>query len=163
MGDAAQAIMEYQGEGFLQQGVHAVGVVIPASHGVAKQLTGCIQQHKVRGPGVDTDAHGREALGVGGLQACDHMCFQGCDIPAETAVFHFCAVWEAVDLPGHDAAILQPGSDVPPAGGSDVNGKINVHSISLHQILAGRFRRFLYSRASLRISSVSIRKVSPCP
>lgn len=70
-------------------------------------------------------------------------------IPNQTTVLRQCAVWNAADLFRFQSAVLPPAYDMPPGGGTDVNGKIELHSF--HPVIIFQMPR---KKCPLAISSI---------
>ena len=97
---------------------------VAVGDGIAEQLPGFVQQHKVDGPGVDAQGGGDVPGVLAGFQARQHVLPQAVHLPAEVAVFLHKAVFKAIDFFQVHAAVLHPADDVPAGGRADVDGKM---------------------------------------
>ena len=82
------------------------------------------QQHIINGPCINGKALDGRILCKGFPDAVLHIGEQAVDVPFQMTVYPLDAVGEPIHFLGAENAVLHPSDNVPPAGCTNVDGKI---------------------------------------
>ena len=104
--------------------VHTTGSAVTISDGIAEQFSLLIQQDEINAPGINGKACRNAVQLPALLYACLYFAEQMFNIPAKMAIFLDQLIFKAIDFFNAYLAVFQPAQNMPPAGGTDINGQI---------------------------------------
>ena len=121
--DAGACIELRKGQNAVDFGDHCLRPVVPVGVDRVEGLT-VFQQHIVHRPGVNGKALNFRELCKGFPDALLHVEKQAVDVPFQMTVHPPDAIGKTVHFLGEENAVLHPSHNVPPAGRTNVDGKI---------------------------------------
>ena len=121
--DAGACIELRKGQNAVDFGDHCLRPVVPVGVDRVEGLA-VFQQHIVHRPGVDGKALNDRVLCKGFPDALLHVGKQAVDVPFQMTVHPPDAIGKTVHFLGEENAVLHPSHNVPPAGRTNVDGKI---------------------------------------
>ena len=121
--DAGACIELRKGQNAVDFGDHGLRSVVPVGVDRVEGLT-VFQQHIVHRPGINGKALNFRELCKGFPDALLHVEKQAVDVPFQMTVHPPDAIGKTVHFLGEENAVLHPSHNVPPAGCTNVDGKI---------------------------------------
>ena len=121
--DAGALVKLRKGQNAVDFGDHGLCPVVPVGVDRVEGLT-VFQQHIVHRPCVDGKALDGRELCKGFPDALLHVGKQAVDVPFQMTVHPLDAIGKTVHFLGAENAVLHPSHNVPPAGRTNVDGKI---------------------------------------
>ena len=121
--DAGALVKLRKGQNAVDFGDHGLCPVVPVGVDRVEGLT-VFQQHIVHRPCVDGKALDIRIFCKGFPDALLHVSKQAVDVPFQMTVHPLDAIGKTVHFLGAENAVLHPSHNVPPAGRTNVDGKI---------------------------------------